>query len=82
MAVVQTVKGDLSVQGIVYAQDGIQPPLTRAGLLQETLAVYPIPMTWWRVWDVTNYICNSSSEIARYYCRKHWELREKGKNGL
>ena len=51
MAVVQTVKGDLSVQGIVYAQDGIQPPLTRAGLLQETLAVYPIPMTWWRVWD-------------------------------
>ena len=43
--------GDISVPGVIYARGGIQPPLARSTLLQESLAVYKIPLTQFRVWD-------------------------------
>lgn len=44
-------EGDLSVAGTLYARGGIEPSINRSTLTQESLAVYPIPWTWWRVWD-------------------------------
>ena len=43
--------GDLIVPGVSYQRGGIAPLLARSYLEQESLAVYPIPWTWWRVWD-------------------------------
>jgi len=43
--------GDLIVPEVAYLRGGIAPLLARSYLQQETLAVYPIPWTAWRVWD-------------------------------
>jgi hypothetical protein len=47
----QTVHGDLDVEGIVTAHGGIKPAQARTTLLQESLREFPVPWTWWRVWD-------------------------------
>ncbi|KKL58345.1 hypothetical protein LCGC14_2226310 [marine sediment metagenome] len=43
--------GDIVVAGVVYARGGIQPTIDRSSLTQESLAVYKIPLTSFRVWD-------------------------------
>jgi hypothetical protein len=45
-----TVEGDLLVPGTLTCGD-LAPKLLRSQLAQEALAEYPIPWTWWRVWD-------------------------------
>lgn len=43
--------GGIRVTGVAKLLGGIEPPIARSQLAQETLAVFPIPWTWWRVWD-------------------------------
>ncbi len=45
-----TIEGDLRVTGAMTLL-GVITPRTRAELIQENLAVYPIPLTQFRVWD-------------------------------
>ena len=46
--------GDIDVPGIARLRGGIEPSIARSWLTQESLAVFPIPWTWWRVWDTYN----------------------------
>lgn len=50
MAIVQTIIGDLLVQGSVLAT-GTPQALTRAQLTQEDNGRYKVPFERWRVWD-------------------------------
>lgn len=45
--------GDINVPGTIYARGSppISPPLARTYLEQDNNQVYPIPWTWWRVWN-------------------------------
>lgn len=40
-----TVEGNISYTGI------LRPDVARSNLSQSSLALFPIPWTWWRVWD-------------------------------
>ena len=41
----------IRVAGVAQLIGGIEPAPARSFLAQDTLAVYPIPWTWWRIWD-------------------------------
>ncbi len=43
--------GDINVPGIAYLRGGIAPLLARTAFVQTNNAVFPIPWTWWRIFD-------------------------------
>lgn len=51
MAAPNRFSGNSNFEGDVSIGGTLSPPISRSGLLQENLAVYPIPWTFFRVWD-------------------------------